>query len=93
MLGVHYAVTANQENALLTADDDAAGELIEELEESWSDDKLKVDTDKAWDAVHRSLGDGTLEPESAGYPLSHAVPGGRHLHSAPRSPRMSQPRS
>ncbi|MEU7800767.1 DUF1877 family protein [Micromonospora arborensis] len=80
MLGVHYAVTANQEHALIAADDDAVGELIEDLEESWSDDKLKVDTDKAWDAIHRSLGDGTLDPDGAGYPLSHTVLGGRHLH-------------
>ncbi|MBU2664527.1 YfbM family protein [Actinoplanes bogorensis] len=82
MLGVHYAVTADQEHALLAADgdDDAVGELIEDLEESWSDDTLKVDTDKAWDAIHRSLGDGSLDPDGAGYPLSHAVLGGRHLN-------------
>jgi hypothetical protein len=82
MLGVHFAVTADQEQALLAADgdDDAVGEFLEDLEESWSDDKLKVDTDKAWDAIHRSLGDGSLDPDGADYPLSHAVLGGRHIY-------------
>jgi hypothetical protein len=79
MLGVHFAVATDQEQALIAADDEAIGELLEELEESWSDDRLKVDTDKAWDAIHRSLGDGTLDSDSAGYPLSHTVLGGRHL--------------
>jgi hypothetical protein len=56
------------------------GELLEEIEESWSDDGLKVDTDKAWDAIHRRVTDGTLDPDGGEYPLSHAVLGGRHLH-------------
>ncbi|GAA4604691.1 hypothetical protein BJY16_005105 [Actinoplanes octamycinicus] len=84
MLGVHFAITGEQERALLAADDaddsDRVGELLEELEESWDDDRLKVDTDKAWDAIHRCLGGGTLDPDGGDYPLSHAVLGGRHLH-------------
>ncbi|MDW5326940.1 hypothetical protein [Plantactinospora sp. KLBMP9567] len=35
------------------------GELLEEIAESWSDGRLKVDTDKARDAIHRCLTDGT----------------------------------
>ena len=84
MLGVHFAITSAQERALLAADDagdsDAVGELLEEIEESWEDDELAVETDKAWEAIHRCLSDGTLDPESGDYPLSHAVLGGRHLH-------------
>lgn len=80
MLGVHFAVTAEQEKALLSADGDEVGELLEDLEETWDDDALKVDTDKAWDAIHRCLTDGTLDPDAGEYPLSHAVAGGRHLH-------------
>jgi len=41
---------------------------------------LKVDTDKAWDALHRCLTDGTLDPDGGAYPLSHTVLGGRYLH-------------
>ncbi len=84
MLGVHFAITAEQERALLAAadggDDDRVGELLEEIEESWADEELKADTDKAWDAIHRCLTDGTLDPDGGEYPLSHAVLGGRHLH-------------
>ncbi|WP_328470859.1 YfbM family protein [Actinoplanes sp. NBC_00393] len=81
VLGVHYAVTAKQERALLAADrGGGVGEYVGDLEETWSDDELSVDTDKAWDAIHRCLGDGTLDPDGAGYPLSHAVLGGRHMH-------------
>ncbi|MEV0466959.1 DUF1877 family protein [Nocardia tengchongensis] len=84
MLGVHFAITAEQERALLSADDlddaDAIDELLSAMEESWAEDDLKVDTDKAWDAIHRSLTDGTLGPSSGEYPLSPAIIGGRHLH-------------
>ncbi|MEO3929151.1 DUF1877 family protein [Micromonosporaceae bacterium B7E4] len=82
MLGVHFAITTEQEHSLLTADgdNDTVGELLEEIEESWSEDRFKVDTDKAWDAIHRCLTDGTLDPDAGDYPLSHVVLGGRHLH-------------
>jgi hypothetical protein len=84
MLGVHFAINSEQERLLLAADDkgvsDAVSELLEEIEEFWDDDALKVDTDKAWDAIHRCLTDGTLAPEGGEYPLSYAVLGGRHLH-------------
>ena len=84
MLGVHFAITPARERALLAADDegdsDTVAQLLEEIEESWADDALKVDTDKAWDAIHRCLTDGTLDPDGGAYPLSHAVLGGRHLH-------------
>jgi hypothetical protein len=73
MLGVHFAVTATQERALVdAAKNDKVGELLEDLEEEWDDDAMKVDSDKAWDAVHRCLGEE--------YPLSHAVLGGEDLH-------------
>jgi hypothetical protein len=84
MLGVHFAVTPDQERSLLAAaedgDSDAVGELVEEIEESWDEDALKVDTDKAWGAIHRCLTDGTLDPDGGEYPLSHVVLGGRQLH-------------
>ncbi|MBL7259753.1 YfbM family protein [Paractinoplanes lichenicola] len=80
MLGVHFAIAPEQERALLVAvDEDELGDFLEELEESWADDSLKVDTDKAWDAIHRCLTDGSLDPDAGDYPLNHAVLGGRHL--------------
>ncbi|MEN3614771.1 YfbM family protein [Plantactinospora sp. ZYX-F-223] len=82
MLGVHFAITSEQERSLLATDDhgDSVGDILEVIEESCNDDRLKVDTDKAWDAIHRCLTDGTLDPDGGAYPLSHAVLGGRHLH-------------
>jgi len=84
MLGVHFAITADQEHALLVADEegdiDMMDELLEEIEEFWDDDELQVATDKAWDPIHRCLTGGTLDPNAGEYPLSHAILGGRHLH-------------
>lgn len=82
MLGVHFAITAEQAKALLAADgdDDAVGEVISGIEEDWAEPDLKVDTDKAWDAIHRCLTDGSLDPDGGEPPLSLAVAGGRHLH-------------
>jgi hypothetical protein len=84
MLGVHFAITPEHEDLLLAAVDEGNTEaveaLLEDIEEGWDDDALKVDTDKAWDAIHRCLTGGSLDPDSGEYPLSHAVLGGRHLH-------------
>lgn len=83
MLGVHFAITADQERLLLSADDRGeaeVGEILEDIEETWNEDGLSVSSDKAWDAIHRCLGDGSLDPDGGEYPLSHAVLGGRHLH-------------
>jgi hypothetical protein len=84
VLGVHFAITAEQERLLLAAD--SAGDtesleaLLENIEEGWDDDELKVDTDKEWEPIHRSLGDGTLDPDGPPYPLSHVILGGRAMH-------------
>ncbi|MFD0850994.1 YfbM family protein [Actinomadura adrarensis] len=80
MLGVHFAITGDQERLLLNADDETLGDLLEDIEENWPYHDPKLDTDKAWDAIHRCLGDGTLSPDGPAYPLSHAVLGGRHMH-------------
>jgi len=40
MLGVHFAITADQERALLAADDEddseTVSDLLEEIEENWA---------------------------------------------------------
>ncbi|MFG2245776.1 YfbM family protein [Spirillospora sp. NPDC048823] len=83
MLGVHFAITADHERLLLWAGDRGGaevGEILEDIEETWNDDGLSVSSDKAWDAIHRCLGDGSLDPDGGEYPLSHVLLGGRHLH-------------
>jgi hypothetical protein len=62
-------------------------ELLERMERLWQQDDSRhfhYPSDKAWDALHRALTDGTLEADisSRYYPLSHAVLGGTNLYKA-----------
>lgn len=83
--GVHLALNAGQEQRLLAAGtDEARMAVLEEIEnvDPW-EEPGDFGTDKAWDALHRCLADGTLTCDEEGgaedYPLSHAVLGGRFL--------------
>jgi Domain of unknown function (DUF1877) len=78
--GVHFAVTSEQLARLLAAsDDDELMEVIEQVEDAWDKDYL-AESDKAWEAIHRCLTDGSLLYESGEYPLNHVICGGRQLH-------------
>jgi hypothetical protein len=78
--GVHFALTADEEARLVDvpdADDEHFIEVLSEIEEQWDRDWL-VETDKAWDAIHRCLTDGTL---SYGHePLEKCVLGTGHIY-------------
>jgi hypothetical protein len=54
--------------------------LQDEIEERWEEDWL-FESDKAWDAIHRYLTNGTLDFSGGSYPLKLAVLHGRQLHS------------
>jgi hypothetical protein len=60
--GVHFAITKIDGDRLLTASDDHAVLHIiqDDIEERWDEDWL-YQSDKAWDANHRCLSDGTLD--------------------------------
>jgi hypothetical protein len=82
--GVHFALSATDLRRVLAASDpDDLQELIsEDIEERYlSAPKARwaFETDKAWDALHRSLTDGQLLYESGPFPLAYAVLGGRPL--------------
>jgi hypothetical protein len=78
--GVHFAITSNQLASVLAAsDDDDLMNAIARIEEAWDNDHL-AESDKAWDAIHRCLTDGSLLYESGAYPLNHVICGGRQLH-------------
>ena len=79
--GVHFAIAESEATRLLSADNDLGVlEIIQdEIEERWDEDWL-YQTDKAWDAIHRCLTDGTPAGGAGAYPLSHAILGGRQLH-------------
>ena len=77
--GVHFAVTPTQAKQLLAAKSDRKlMGLIDEIEETW-EQPFVVETDKAWDAMHRCLTDGSLLYVSGEYPLNHCICGGRQL--------------
>jgi len=79
-LGVHFAIDAETAGRLLTAaDDDQVAALIEEIEE----EGISVDhcdTDKAWDAIHRSLTDGYLGYGNGTFPLNAVILGGAQVY-------------
>jgi hypothetical protein len=77
--GVHFAVSPAHEKVLLAAKADRkVMELVEGIEEAW-EEPFVCETDKAWDAIHRCLTDGTLLYVSGEYPLNHCICGGRQL--------------
>jgi hypothetical protein len=77
--GVHFALTADEESRLLSAQGDAeVMAVVEAVEETWDNDWFQ-ETDKAWDAIHRCLTDGTLSYDSS-TPLHKCILGGRQLH-------------
>ena len=59
--------------------------LTEEIEESYFADhpELVMDSDKAWDAMHRVLTGGELSWNDVDYPLSHVILGGASLYEEP----------
>jgi hypothetical protein len=81
-LGVHFALSAKQERKVQSAASNSIKlmDVIEEIEEDWDDENV-VETDKAWDAIHRCLSDGSLSSEAGVYPLNNCILGGTILLS------------
>src|SRR5437667_3411323 len=82
--GVHFALTEADVRELESRENDEARlEYVqEELEEVFFETREDdvAETDKAWDAIHRCLTDGSLST-SSGRPLELVVLGGRSLYS------------
>jgi hypothetical protein len=79
--GVHFALTDEDARRVIetAGDDEALIEFIQEdIEARWDTDWL-AETDKAWDAIHRCLTDGTLSVEP-GTLRQMCVLGGRQLY-------------
>ena len=78
--GVHFAITPVELEALLAAQNDAElMKLIDAIEAAWNEEYL-AQSDKAWNAIHRCLTDGSLLYDGGTYPLNHIICGGRALH-------------
>ncbi len=83
-LGVHFALTADEVSQLRSfeSDDERLAHLQEVIEEDYlsEENPLAVESDKAWDAMHRVLSDGKLTWDGGSFPLNHAVLAGDLLY-------------
>jgi hypothetical protein len=77
-----FALTDEQEAALMaTRTDDEVRAFVQTVEEGdWDGEQLECETDKAWDAMHRCLSDGTLGSGRRLSALDMTVLGGGHHH-------------
>jgi uncharacterized protein DUF1877 len=79
-LGVHFALTDDDARRLLAAGNGGAVlAFVDEIEDRW-DEAWLAKSDKAWDAMHRCLSNGTLFYDEGEYPLNRTVLGGKHLY-------------
>ena len=78
--GVLFALTAEDNELISEADtDEEVMAIVEQIEERWERPWLE-ELDKAWDALHRCLNDGTLTEDGGEYPLSFAILGSEPVY-------------
>ena len=78
--GVLFALTAEEDELISEADtDEEVMAIVEQIEERWEQPWLE-ELDKAWDALHRCLSDGTLTEDGGDYPLSFAILGSEPIY-------------
>ena len=84
-LGVHFALTEKEVEHLRSLEDEEerVSHLQEEIEERYlgGDKRFAAESDKSWDAMHRTLADGELTWDGGEYPLNHAVLAGELLYT------------
>jgi hypothetical protein len=74
--GTFFALTDAQEAALMaTRGDDEVRDFVVQVDSEWDEDWL-CEADRAWDAMHRCLSDGTLGSGRRASALDMAVLGG-----------------
>lgn len=85
MVGRGYHIALGREHAkrLFSLKDDQ--EILKFLEELKASPEMKksgrlLDSGTAWDALHRCLTEGELDPAAGDFPLNHAILGGKQLH-------------
>jgi hypothetical protein len=84
-LGVHFSLSEEEVRRLKSFSDDSdrLDHLQSEIEEKYfeeHEDRV-AQSDKAWDAMHRSLSDGDLSYSAGPYPLRLAVIGGDPIYA------------
>lgn len=82
--GIHFALTDAEIDRLESLETDAERleYLQEELEELYFGEHAEFlcESDKAWDAIHRALGDGELSYTTGPEPLRFVILGGEPLY-------------
>jgi hypothetical protein len=84
--GAHIILTRDDAKKVFANSDDAGiKNIVTELRNSkrHREAKLVLETGTAWNAIHRCLTEGTLDPTAGEFPLNHAILGGRRLHRNP----------
>ena len=83
--GVFFALNPTQKDHLLALDNDERrlDYIQEEIETAWDEEHL-LQTDKAWDAIHRCLTNGTITAVRSPDPLGKLILGGIQLYSDPQ---------
>ncbi|MEO1171890.1 MAG: DUF1877 family protein [Myxococcota bacterium] len=75
--GVHFALSDDDVSRLraIESSEQLVAFITEEIEETYFEESREwvYETDKAWDAIHRCLGDGTLLYGTGPFPLSYAI--------------------
>ena len=78
--GVLFAIDQEELGALRQATSDSKVQaVVAAIEERW-DERFLAETDKAWDAIHRCLTDGTLACGNGSFPLNRCILGGQDLY-------------
>jgi Domain of unknown function (DUF1877) len=78
-LGLHIAMTPDDEKALREVSDDGRADwVVNELEERY-DEPWICESDKAWDAIHRAFANSILDYD-ASTPLRGVILGGEPLY-------------
>ena len=81
-----YIILTREDAKLLFAqkEDEAVRQTVNELRQSSKhrEQGLILECGLAWDPIHRSLTDGTLDPDAGEFPLDHCVLGGKRLHQS-----------
>lgn len=81
--GYHMALGRDHAKRLFGLKEDQ--EILKFLEELKGSPEMKksgrlLDSGTSWDALHRCLTEGELDPTGGDFPLNHAVLGGKQLH-------------
>ncbi len=84
--GVFFALSSTEREHLLavSSDSDRLQYIQENIEAAWDEAHL-FQTDKAWDAIHRCLTEGSLTIARSSSPLGKLILGGTQLYSDTQS--------